>query len=159
LQVGGLSVPSLSSTNTTGTSLITKLVTQWNYDTAGNTLSVIERPTTGLAKAQFNIFDALNRVTAQISPREGITSFTYDAAWNTTSVRDATHNVTEWTLDRRNRTTAETVTLTAMDANNVPTAGFNQKQQLFAYDDLDRLTERTDRNGAAGDMSMTGCRG
>ncbi|MDX1961963.1 MAG: RHS repeat domain-containing protein [Pirellulales bacterium] len=152
-QVGGISVPAVTSTATTGTSLVTKLITQWNYDVAGNTLSMIERPTTGLARAEFHIYDDLNRHVAQISPREGVTSFTYDAAGNMTSLRDPVQNVTEWTFDRRNRLTADTITLTETDSTNNSTGDIIQRRRLFAYDDLERGSP-SKKSGTQGTCSL-----
>jgi YD repeat-containing protein len=62
-----------------------------------------------------------------------VTSFSYDAAGNMTSLTDPVGNVTSWVFDAHNRAIEETNELS--------------DTRYFEYDVAGNLIEKTDRNG------------
>ena len=101
-------------------------------------------------------YDALDRMTSQLDPMNGLTKFEYDAASNLTSVVDPVNNVTQYGYDSWNRRTVETNMLSQSRSYVYDTAGNmtrtvdrNGKVIQYVYDALDRpIEEKWKQTGA-----------
>ena len=79
-------------------------------------------------------YDALDRRTSQVDPRNGTTRLEYDAASNLVSVTDPVSNMTQFGYDSWNRRTI---------ANQYA----ESQSRSFVYDTAGNLTRTVDRNG------------
>jgi RHS repeat-associated protein len=78
-------------------------------------------------------YDAVDRMTTETDPLNGVTRFGYDAASNLFSVTDPVNNITQFGYDSWNRRTLETNSLS--------------RSRSYIYDTAGNLTRTVDRNG------------
>ena len=112
-------------------------VTDFDYDFYDNLLTRTGPDPDGNGQLSRPVFrytyDALDRRTSQVDPRNGTTRLEYDAASNLVSVTDPVNNMTQFGYDSWNRRTIET--------------NMQSQSRSFVYDTAGNLTRTVDRNG------------
>ena len=112
-------------------------VTDFDYDFYDNLLTRTGPDPDGAGQLPRPVFrytyDAFDRRTSQVDPRNGTTRLEYDAASNLVSVTDPVNNMTQFGYDSWNRRTIET--------------NMQSQTRSFVYDTAGNLTRTVDRNG------------
>jgi len=152
-----------------GAGPLARPVTRFTYDAVGNLRSTTTPLGASAGDTGFTtyfFYDALNRKTATVDPRGAdwsvtaipdslsatvtayVTRTTYDLTGNTTSVTDASGNVTRYAFDRLNRLVTETDPLGAVTTSAYDLVGNKTRETdrlgrvtWFTFDAADRLVE------------------